>query len=239
MYGTFMLYLPLLSAALSSHTVTFDNLGHKRSCCEWRNRAWRQGSWYRQATFSWSSYEGCIGFTAYSSEAQRKKALAGDLDRQTADTNDMHIPTADNDGQDVPAPAVIPNNVADNLRRIRLRRTRNASRDNDATRSQINHVPRARTNGIASPNERQRKLGLMFFQSNSEQRGGWLSSWYSMLHRLHFCLNVPLTQSQEAQKSVPFRIVPILESIGEVKRRNWGSYVTKWDHRTQGYRKPD
>jgi hypothetical protein len=31
---TLMFYLPLLLAALSSHTVTFDNLGHKRSCCE-------------------------------------------------------------------------------------------------------------------------------------------------------------------------------------------------------------
>ena len=81
---------------------------------------------------------------------KEKEALAGDLDRQTTDTNDVRIPTADNDGQDMPAPAVIPNNVADDLRRIRLRRTRNA-RDNDATRSQINLVPRARTNGIASP----------------------------------------------------------------------------------------
>ena len=99
---------------------------------------------------------------------EEKKALASDPDRQTT-TTDVHIC----DGQDMPAPAVIPKNVADDLRRIRLRRTRNASRDNDASGAQINH---ARTNSSASPNERQQKFGSMFFQSNSEQRGGWLSS---------------------------------------------------------------
>ncbi len=66
----------------------------------------------------------------------------------------MHILATDNDGQDMPAP-VIPNNVADDLRRIRLRCTRNASRDNDGMR-------RARTNTIASPIERQRKLRLAY-----------------------------------------------------------------------------
>ena len=83
----------------------------------------------------------------------------------------------------IPTSPLPPPTVAEDLKRIRERRTRKANRNRDETKQsdRPRHQRRTRTKSIGPPhqNARQRTAGSMFYKSPDPEQGpskGWLQS---------------------------------------------------------------